>query len=228
MKLSVTEPGKLRNMLRVQTPASVPLAQLPRRARAVRLAPPVPPQADASARKRKKMSSSITEPGFPAPNATPFTAAVVTVSDSCARGERADLSGPAVVEVLAGRGFRIVAREIVQDDGMQIQNILVHLALEARFVVTTGGTGIAERDVTPEATESICDRLIDGMGERMRLEGIKKTPFAALSRGVCGVRGKTLILNLPGSPAGAVESLEAVLELIPHALDLLEGKTEHA
>jgi len=174
------------------------------------------------------MSSSITEPGFPAPNATPFTAAVVTVSDSCARGERADLSGPAVVEVLAGRGFRIVAREVVQDDGMQIQNILVHLALEARFVVTTGGTGIAERDVTPEATESICDRLIDGMGERMRLEGIKKTPFAALSRGVCGVRGKTLILNLPGSPAGAVESLEAVLELIPHALDLLEGKTEHA
>jgi molybdopterin adenylyltransferase len=93
--------------------------------------------------------------------------------------------------------------------------------------VTTGGTGIAERDVTPEATESICDRLIDGVGERMRLEGIKKTPFAVLSRGVCGVRGKTLILNLPGSPAGAVESLQAVVELIPHALDLLDGKTEH-
>ena len=174
------------------------------------------------------MSSSTTEPSFPAPVSTQFTAAVVTVSDSCARGERADLSGPAVAELLAGRGFRIVAKEIVQDDGMQIQNILVHLALEARFIVTTGGTGIAERDVTPEATESICDRLIDGIGERMRLEGAKKTQFAALSRGVCGVRGKTLILNLPGSPAGAVESLLAVLELIPHALDLLDGKTEHA
>jgi molybdopterin adenylyltransferase len=173
------------------------------------------------------MSSSTTEPGSSAPISAPFTAAVVTVSDSCARGERADLSGPAVAEVLAARGFRIVAKETVQDDGMQIQNILVHLALQARFIVTTGGTGIAERDVTPEATESICDRLIDGVGERMRLEGIKKTPFAVLSRGVCGVRGKTLILNLPGSPAGAVESLQAVVELIPHALDLLDGKTEH-
>lgn len=173
------------------------------------------------------MSSSTTDSGSSAPISTPFTAAVVTVSDSCSRGERADLSGPAVAEVLAGRGFRVVARETVQDDGMQIQNILVHLALEARLIVTTGGTGIAERDVTPEATESICDRLIDGVGERMRLEGTKKTPFAALSRGVCGVRGKTLILNLPGSPAGAVESLQAVVELIPHALDLLGGKTEH-
>lgn len=157
----------------------------------------------------------------------PFTAAVVTVSDSCARGEREDLSGPGVAEVLTQSGFRVVATRIVQDDSMQVQNALVHLALEARFIVTTGGTGIALRDVTPEATEAICDRLIEGVGERMRSEGLKKTPFAALSRGVCGVRGKTLILNLPGSPAGAVESLRAVVELIPHALDLLDGKTEH-
>ena len=156
-----------------------------------------------------------------------FTAAVVTVSDSCARGERVDVSGPAVVEVLKKLGFRVVATRIVQDDSMQIQNALVHLALEVRFIVTTGGTGIAPRDVTPEATEAICDRLIDGVGERMRLEGAKKAPFAALSRGVCGVREKTLILNLPGSPGGAVESLEAVLELVPHALNLLDGKTEH-
>jgi molybdenum cofactor synthesis domain-containing protein len=138
-----------------------------------------------------------------------------------------DLSGPAIVEILNKSGFHVVATRIVQDDSMQIQNALVHLALEARLIVTTGGTGIAPRDVTPEATEAICDRLIDGVGERMRLDGAKKTPFAALSRGVCGVREKTLILNLPGSPGGAVESLEAVLELIPHALDLLEGKTEH-
>jgi molybdenum cofactor synthesis domain-containing protein len=157
-----------------------------------------------------------------------LTAAVVTVSDSCARGERADVSGPAVGEVLGKSGFRVVARRIVQDDSMQIQNALVHLALEARFIVTTGGTGISPRDVTPEATAAICDRLIDGVGERMRVEGAKKTPFAALSRGVCGVRNKTLILNLPGSPSGAVESLQAVLELIPHAMDLLDGKTKHS
>jgi molybdenum cofactor synthesis domain-containing protein len=168
------------------------------------------------------MSSSTTE------GSVVFTAAVVTVSDSCSRGEREDISGPAVVEILKEAGFQIVHTRIVQDDSMQIQNALVHLALEVRFIVTTGGTGIAPRDVTPEATEAICDRLIDGMGERMRLEGAKKTPFAALSRGVCGVREKTLILNLPGSPGGAVESLEAVLELVPHALNLLDGKTEHA
>jgi molybdopterin adenylyltransferase len=169
------------------------------------------------------MSSSTAEGAGPAS----LTAAVVTVSDSCARGERVDVSGPAVVEVLKKRGFRIVATQIVQDDSMQIQNALVHLAIEVRFIVTTGGTGIALRDVTPEATEAICDRVIDGVGERMRLEGAKKTAFAALSRGVCGVRGKTLILNVPGSPGGAVESLEAVLDLVPHALNLLEGKTEH-
>jgi molybdenum cofactor synthesis domain-containing protein len=167
------------------------------------------------------MSSSTTE------GPVVFTAAVVTVSDSCARGERADVSGPAVVEILKKSGFQIVHTQVVQDDSMQIQNALVHLALEARFIVTTGGTGIAPRDVTPEATEAICDRLIDGVGERMRLEGAKKTSFAALSRGVCGVREKTLILNLPGSPGGAVESLEAVLELVPHALNLLDGKTDH-
>ncbi|MFY9792327.1 MAG: MogA/MoaB family molybdenum cofactor biosynthesis protein [Candidatus Sulfotelmatobacter sp.] len=169
------------------------------------------------------MFSSTTEANQPAN----WSAAVITVSDSCARGERVDVSGPAVVELLEKSGFRVTAKQIVQDDSMQIQNALVHLALEVRLIVTTGGTGIAERDVTPEATEAICERVIDGVAERMRSEGYKKTPFAALSRGVCGVRGRTLILNLPGSPRGAVESLEAVLELIPHALNLLEGKTEH-
>ncbi len=166
------------------------------------------------------MSSSTAEPRA-------FTAAVVTVSDSCARGVRTDLSGPAVAQLLEKLHFEVVAQEVVPDESIQIQNLLIRLTGEARFVVTTGGTGIAPRDVTPEATVVVCDRLVDGIGERMRNEGIKKTPFAALSRAVCGARGQALILNLPGSPAGAVESLEAVAGLIPHALELLSGKTEH-
>ncbi len=158
---------------------------------------------------------------------TGITAAVVTVSDSCARGEREDLSGPAVAQVLQKLSFQIAVREVVPDDSIQIQNLLIRLAREVQFVVTTGGTGIAARDVTPEATRAVCDRLLDGVAERMRSEGSKKTPFAVLSRGVCGVRGKALILNLPGSPAGAVESLQAVSQLIPHAIELLSGKTAH-
>lgn len=156
-----------------------------------------------------------------------ISAAVITVSDSCSRGEREDRSGPAVAQLLQTLKFSIAAREIVPDDKIQIQNLLIRLAREVRFIVTTGGTGIAPRDVTPEATTAVCDRLLDGVAERMRSEGVKKTPFAALSRGVCGVRGNALILNLPGSPAGAVDSLRAVAELIPHALQLLSGNTEH-
>jgi len=170
--------------------------------------------------KKRKMSSSMAEPRG-------FTAAVVTVSDSCARGEREDLSGPAVAQFLQKLHFSVTVREGVPDDSIQIQNLLIRLAREVQFVVTTGGTGIAARDVTPEATVSVCDRLLDGVAERMRSEGSKKTLFAALSRGVCGVRGRALILNLPGSPAGAVESLEAVAALVPHAIELLSGRTEH-
>jgi len=157
-----------------------------------------------------------------------LTAAVVTISDSCARGERQDRSGPAVAQFLEKSRFSVVIREVVPDDSVQIQNLLIRLAREVRLTVTTGGTGIAARDVTPEATTTVCDRLLPGIAERMRSEGTKKTPFAALSRGVCGVRGKALIVNVPGSPTGAVESLEAVVALLPHAIELLSGKTEHA
>ena len=168
------------------------------------------------------MSSSTTEA---APAA--WTAAVITVSDSCSRGERKDQSGPAVVRLLQELHFKVATHEVVPDDRVQIQNLLVRLAREVHLVVTTGGTGIAARDVTPEATIAVCERMLDGVAERIRSEGAKHTPFAALGRGVCGVRGRALILNLPGSPAGAVESLQAVAELIPHAIQLLSGKTEH-
>jgi molybdenum cofactor synthesis domain-containing protein len=149
------------------------------------------------------------------------------VSDSCSRGEREDLSGPAVSGFLQKSGFSVRVREVVADDSIQIQNLLIRLAREVQFIVTTGGTGISARDVTPDATGAVCERVLDGVAERMRSEGSKKTPFAALSRGICGVRGKALILNVPGSPAGAMESLEAVVGLIPHAVELLAGKTEH-
>jgi molybdopterin adenylyltransferase len=156
-----------------------------------------------------------------------LTAAVLTVSDSSARGERPDASGPAVADLLNKKKFQVVTTEIVPDDRIHIEDALMRLTEKVRLIVSTGGTGIAERDVTPEATRSVCERLVEGIAERMRLEGSKKTPLAALSRGVCGVRGHSLILNVPGSPRGAVESLEAVIELIPHALQLLSGNTRH-
>jgi molybdenum cofactor synthesis domain-containing protein len=156
-----------------------------------------------------------------------LTAAVLTVSDSCAKGDRTDLSGPAVAEALARHKFSVVATEVVPDDALAISNAIVLLTDEARLVVTTGGTGIAQRDVTPEATRMVCSRVVEGIAERMRAEGTKKTPLAALSRGICGVREKSLVLNVPGSPKGAIESLEAVIDLMPHALQLLAGNTRH-
>jgi molybdopterin adenylyltransferase len=164
----------------------------------------------------KKMSSS-----------TPETAAVLTVSDSCSRGEKEDLSGPAVAKALERHGYKVVERATIADECAAIEKKLSAMCRLARLVVTTGGTGIAPRDVTPEATIAVCDRLIEGVAEQMRLEGMRKTRFAALSRGVCGIHKATLILNLPGSPTGAVESLEAVIDLLPHALELIAGKTQH-
>jgi molybdenum cofactor synthesis domain-containing protein len=155
------------------------------------------------------------------------TAAVLTVSDSSSRGERADLSGPAAADLLRQNGFDVTHQEIVSDDQPAIESALVRLSVQVQLIVTTGGTGIAERDVTPEATRAVCSRIIDGIAEKMRADGLRHTPNAILSRGLCGVRGQTLILNLPGNPNGAVQSLQSVIDILPHAIDLLAGKTEH-
>jgi molybdenum cofactor synthesis domain-containing protein len=155
------------------------------------------------------------------------TAIVITVSDSSFRGERQDLSGPTVAEALREKGFEVVGGAIVPDEAAQIRDAVLDATRKASLVVTTGGTGIAPRDITPDVTKELCERLIEGIPERMRLEGVKQTPLAVLSRAVCGTRGKTVILNLPGSPKGATESLAAVIDLLPHIIDLLHGKTEH-
>jgi molybdenum cofactor synthesis domain-containing protein len=154
-------------------------------------------------------------------------AAVVTISDSVAHGKRADRSGPATVEVLRQHGIDVTQQRVVIDDQDEIERTLIQLSEQVQLIVTTGGTGISERDVTPEATCAVCSKLIEGIPEKMRTEGLQSTEFAILSRGVCGVRGRSLILNLPGSPAGAVDSLQSVVEILPHALELLAGKTEH-
>ena len=155
------------------------------------------------------------------------TAAVLTVSDSVARGQRTDRSGPATAEVLQQHGFDVTQQRAVVDDRNEIEQNLIQLSEQVRLVVTTGGTGISERDVTPDATRAVCSKLIDGIPQKMRADGLANTGYAILSRAVCGVRGRSLILNLPGSPAGAVDSLQSVIEILPHALELLEGKTDH-
>lgn len=155
------------------------------------------------------------------------TASVLTISDSSSVGRRQDLSGPAIVRELEAAGFKVVHSSVLPDEKDKISARLIECSELTRLVVTTGGTGIAARDVTPEATLAVSERVIEGVAERMRTEGAKKTPLAALSRGVCGVRGKALLLNLPGSPAAAVESLQSVIGILPHALELLDGRTEH-
>jgi molybdenum cofactor synthesis domain-containing protein len=161
-------------------------------------------------------------------NGLPVRAAVITVSDSCARGLRDDVSGPSVARALEEAGFETIAIVTVPDEQTAIEDALRSWAGKARLVVSTGGTGIANRDVTPEATRAVCDRLIEGVAELIRSEGRRETLFAALSRGLCGTLGTAVILNLPGSPAGAVSSLRAALPVLPHALGLLAGNTEHA
>jgi molybdopterin adenylyltransferase len=151
--------------------------------------------------------------------------AVLTISDSVSRGQREDLSGPAVVAFCRGLGWEIAGTFVVADDLAVVREKLRELADSHRhdLIVTTGGTGISPRDNAPEATQAIGERIIPGIAEEMRRKGLEKTPTAVLSRGIAATRGKTLVLNLPGSPKGAVESLEAVAHLLPHAVHVLHG-----
>jgi len=151
--------------------------------------------------------------------------AVLTVSDSVSRGEREDLSGPAVVEYCRSLKWEIVTSLRVADDPADIREQLRALADKNRvdLILTTGGTGLGPRDNTPEATQAVVDRVVPGIAEEMRRAGAAKVPTALLSRAVAGTRHRSVIINLPGSPRGAVESLQSIAKLLPHALDVLNG-----
>lgn len=155
-----------------------------------------------------------------------YQAAVLTVSDRSFRGERPDTGGPLVAELLESAGYAVIRREIVPDEQSAIEEALCRLADsgEIHLLVTTGGTGFAPRDVTPEATLAVCDRLTPGIPEAMRYTSMQVTPRAMLSRAQAGIRKATLILNLPGSPKAARENLEAVLPTLSHGLEMLSGK----
>lgn len=154
-----------------------------------------------------------------------FTAAVLTVSDRSYRGERPDGGGPLVASMLEEAGYRVIARRLVPDERNEIEAALRELcdSLDAALVVTTGGTGFAPRDVTPEATAAVCERMAPGIGEAMRRASLAVTPRAMLSRAAAGIRGGSLIVNLPGSPKAARENLEAVLPALRHGLEMLRG-----
>jgi molybdenum cofactor synthesis domain-containing protein len=156
-------------------------------------------------------------------------AAIITISDGCYHDKREDTSGRKLAEILTENEWEVLSTHIVPDELSRIQAQVRKLSQDAQIdlIVTTGGTGLAPRDVTPEAIRPLLEKEIAGLPELMRLRGLESTDFAALSRSLAGTREETLILSLPGSPKGAAQSLQAVLKILPHAVDLLHGKTAH-
>ena len=152
-------------------------------------------------------------------------AAVLTVSDSCSKAERRDISGRTISDILTENGYEVCDQKIVPDDAETISAELINFSDEAdvEIVFTTGGTGLGPRDVTPEATISVCDKLVPGLGELMRLKGLEKTPNAILSRSTAGIANNTLIINLPGSPKAVRQCMEVILNVLPHAVEMMRG-----
>ena len=154
-------------------------------------------------------------------------AVVLTCSDRASAGETPDESGPAVMRLLEAAGFEVTGVSVLPDVSQLIARFLASAAVHHQLIVTTGGTGLGPRDVTPEATRSVLDYEVPGLAELMRAAGVRKTPMAALSRSLVGVRGRTLIVNLPGSVKGATESLAAITPVLGHAVQVLSGDTAH-
>jgi len=149
--------------------------------------------------------------------------AILTLSDKGSKGERKDTSGPAIEKAMKKIGAKIVSCDILPDEKALIKKKLLTLCKEVDLILTTGGTGLSPRDVTPEATREVIQQEIPGIAEAMRYKGLKKTPYAMLSRAVAGVRGRTLIINLPGSPAAVKENLSVIIDVLPHAIEKIQG-----
>ena len=152
--------------------------------------------------------------------------AILTISDKGSRGERIDGTGPAIEKELGGKEYIISFYKIVPDEKSQIEKELIYLCdeLKVDLILTNGGTGFSERDVTPEATKNVIEKYVPGIGEAMRMKSLGITPKAMLSRAIAGIRGKSLIINLPGSPRGAVENLQFILPALPHGIEILKGE----
>lgn len=154
---------------------------------------------------------------------------ILTVSDKGSRGEREDKSGPLLQELVRKIDGKVIAFEVIPDNQKIIEEHLIQFAdmVHCNLILTTGGTGLAPKDITPEATKAIIEKEVPGLAEFMRFSTFPKTKMASLSRGIAGIRGDTLIINLPGSPKGVKECFAALVDVLPHALDLLQGETEH-